>query len=445
MSHTETPSGNADIRNAIDGSAWSGFQKTILAVTALAVIMDGFDNQLIGFAVPAIMADWQIPKDSFGPVLAISLLCMTFGTFLGGLAGDKVGRRPALIGSMLILALGTGLAAFSQDLTQLALLRWAAAIGLGGAMPNATALLAEYTPVAKRSVAVTLAIIGVPIGGVVAGLVAASLLTTSGWRGLFMVGGALSLATTALIVIWLPESPNHLLRFPEKHEKFRRVMQRCGITVAPGAVLSDGETQKRPSLFLFLSPAFLTRTLLLWGAFFSSLFAVYLVFSWMPTLFAGAGFGLKVASGGLAAFNFGSIFGAVSGGWGMDRTRDSRPLVLWAALGAIVAFVMVVVGLTGLGDTVIIAAMGILGIFAGGSQVMLFAAAAHLYPAPLRAGGVGAALAFGRLGGVSSSLVGPMILNAGPSAFFTVIGLSMLSMGAFLIAGLRVARTSNPV
>ena len=32
-------------------------------------------------------------------------------------------------------------------------------------MPNATALLAEYTPVAKRSVAVTLAIIGVPIGG----------------------------------------------------------------------------------------------------------------------------------------------------------------------------------------------------------------------------------------------------------------------------------------
>ena len=267
MSHTETPSGSADIRNAIDSSAWSGFQKTILAVTALAVIMDGFDNQLIGFAVPAIMADWQIPKDSFGPVLAISLLAMTIGTFLGGLAGDKVGRRPALIASMLILALGTGLAAFSQDLTQLALLRWAAAIGLGGAMPNATALLAEYTPVAKRSVAVTLAIIGVPIGGVVAGLVAASLLTTSGWRGLFMVGGALSLATTALIFIWLPESPNHLLRFPEKHEKFRRVMQRCGITVAPGAVLNEGQEQKRPSIFLFLSPAFLIRTLLLWGAF----------------------------------------------------------------------------------------------------------------------------------------------------------------------------------
>ena len=104
---------------------------------------------------------------------------------------------------------------------------------------------------------------------------------------------------------------------------------------------------------------------------------------------------------------------------------------------------MVVVGLTGLGDTVIIACMGILGIFAGGSQVMLFAAAAHLYPAPLRAGGVGAALAFGRLGGVSSSLVGPMILNAGAAAFFAVIALSMLSMGAFLVAGLRVARKSN--
>ncbi|MBX7199214.1 MAG: MFS transporter [Rhodospirillaceae bacterium] len=434
MSHPPAP---ADVRTAIDGGAWSTFQKAILAVTALAVVMDGFDNQLIGFAVPAIMADWGLPKDRFGPVLAISLLCMTIGTFLGGLAGDRFGRRPALIGSMLVLTSGTGLASISQDLTQLALLRWAAALGLGGAMPNATALLAEYTPVAKRSVAVSLAIIGVPIGGVVAGLVAAGLLTSSGWRGLFMAGGLLSLATTALIVIWLPESPNHLLRFPEKHERLRRIMQRCGIVLPADAVAPE---QRKGALFAFLSRPFLARSLVLWGAFFSSLFAVYLVFSWLPTLFAAAGFDLKVASGGLASFNFGSVVGAVAGGWSMDRTRDSRPLVVWGICGAIMALAMCLLGLAGQGATMVTVAMGVLGIFAGGSQVMLFAAAAHLYPAALRAGGVGAALAFGRLGGVTSSLVGPHILNAGPTAFFAVILLSMLSMTAFLIAGLRLAR-----
>lgn len=434
MSHTPAP---ADLRTAIDGGAWSTFQKAILAVTALAVIMDGFDNQLIGFAVPAIMADWGLPKDRFGPVLAISLLCMTIGTALGGLAGDRFGRRPALIGSMMILTSGTGLAAISQDLTQLALLRWCAALGLGGAMPNATALLAEYTPVAKRSVAVSLAIIGVPIGGVIAGLVAAGLLTSSGWRGLFVAGGLLSLATTALIVIWLPESPNYLLRFPEKHDRLRRIMQRCGITLPADAAAPE---QHRGALFAFLSPTFLARTLALWGAFFSSLFAVYLVFSWLPTLFAAAGFDLKVASGGLASFNFGSVLGAVAGGWGMDRTRDSRPLVVWGVFGAVIALAMNLLGLAGQSAGMVTVAMGVLGIFAGGSQVMLFAAAAHLYPAAVRAGGVGAALAFGRLGGVTSSLVGPHILNAGPPAFFAVIMLSMLSMTAFLIVGLRLAR-----
>lgn len=440
MSHTTSSPGGAGLGAAIDNGGWSVFQKTILAVTTLAVIMDGFDNQLIGFAVPAIMADWQIAKDSFGPILAISLLAMTVGTALGGLAGDRFGRRPALIGSLLILAFGTGLAALSQNLTHLALLRWAAAIGLGGAMPNATALLAEYTPVAKRSVAVSLAIIGVPIGGVIAGLIATVLLTSSGWRGLFMVGGLLSLATAALIIFWLPESPNYLLRFPEKHGQFLRIMKRCGIEVPAGAAPGEITEQKGTSIFLFLSPAFLASTLLLWGAFFSSLFAVYLVFSWAPTLFAAAGFDLKVASGGLAAFNFGSIFGAVSGGWSMDRTRDSRPLILWAVIGGLTAVVLSLYGLSGLGGVTVVAAMGLLGVFVGGSQVMLFAAAARLYPAPLRAGGVGAALAFGRLGGVSSSLAGPHILNAGAATFFVSIALSMLSMAAFLIAGVRFAR-----
>ncbi|MHB1204833.1 MAG: MFS transporter [Rhodospirillaceae bacterium] len=429
------------MRHAIDNGSWSLFQKAILAVTTLAVIMDGFDNQLIGFAVPAIMADWHIPKDSFGPILAVSLLAMTVGTALGGLAGDRFGRRPALIGSLLILAFGTGLAAVSQNLTHLALLRWAAAIGLGGAMPNATALLAEYTPVAKRSLAVSLAIIGVPIGGVIAGLVAAVLLTSSGWRGLFIVGGLMSLGVAALVIFWMPESPNYLLRSPEKHGQFLRILQRCGIPAPAGAVPKEVQDPQRAALFAFLSPAFLVSTLLLWGAFFSSLFAVYLVFSWAPTLFAAAGFDLKVASGGLAAFNFGSIFGAVAGGWAMDRSGDSRPLILWAAIGALAGLGLSLSGLSGLGGITVMTAMGFLGAFVGGSQVMLFAAAARLYPAALRAGGVGAALAFGRLGGVSSSLVGPHILNAGAGAFFAVIALSMLCMTAFLVAGSRFART----
>lgn len=102
-----------------------------------------------------------------------------------GLDGDRVGRRTALIGSMLVFGSTTIAAAAAGDVWTLGALRFATGIGLGGAIPNAAALAAEYAPKAQRPIAVTVAIVCIPFGGMLAPLVAIPAVPAFGWRALF--------------------------------------------------------------------------------------------------------------------------------------------------------------------------------------------------------------------------------------------------------------------
>ena len=101
------PATTIDLSHILDHGPWTGFQMSVLLWAALAVIFDGFDNQLIGFAIPAIVAEWGVARSDFAPVVAIGLAGMTLGTISGGYFGDRFGRKPALIASMVLFGLAT--------------------------------------------------------------------------------------------------------------------------------------------------------------------------------------------------------------------------------------------------------------------------------------------------------------------------------------------------
>jgi MFS family permease len=92
-----------------------------------------------------------VPRSAFGPVLAIGLAGMALGSPLAGYCGDRFGRRAALIGCIAIFGLATIATAFAQGLVGLALLRFVTGMGAGGALPNATALGAEFAEAACGS------------------------------------------------------------------------------------------------------------------------------------------------------------------------------------------------------------------------------------------------------------------------------------------------------
>ena len=147
-----------DVGHQIDQGAWGTYQTWLVALTALTIIFDGIDNQLLGVAIPSIMREWSAPRSAFAPVVSIGLVGMAIGGAIAGVAGDRIGRRTALLGSMVLFGVMTALVAAAATPTHLAILRFFAGAGLGGAIPNAAALSAEYVPRRHRPLAVTLTI-----------------------------------------------------------------------------------------------------------------------------------------------------------------------------------------------------------------------------------------------------------------------------------------------
>ena len=89
-------------------------------------------------------------------------------------------------------------------------------MGAGGALPNASALAAEFAPVRRRAAAVKLTIVCVPLGGMLGGLIAARVLPAFGWRALYQIGGAAPLLCALLLWAALPESPRFLAQRPAR-------------------------------------------------------------------------------------------------------------------------------------------------------------------------------------------------------------------------------------
>jgi len=210
-----------DVAATLDEAQWSRYQKLLVAATAMTIILDGLDNQLLGAALPALMREWRLPRPAFVPVQTAGMIGMMLGGAIGGVVGDRLGRRVALIGSVVAFGLLTLLVSMSNGVAVLTVLRFFAGFGLGGAMPNAAALSSEYVPIRQRPFAVTLTIVCIPLGGSLAGLVGAQVLPRFGWRGLFLVGGILPLVIAAILLKVLPESPRFLARIPERWPELR--------------------------------------------------------------------------------------------------------------------------------------------------------------------------------------------------------------------------------
>src|SRR5215510_15879029 len=81
-------------------------QVIVVVITVLLNAMDGFDILSIAFASPGIAKEWGIAPLALGIVLSMELIGMAFGSvFLGGVA-DKIGRRPTLLGCLVVMATG---------------------------------------------------------------------------------------------------------------------------------------------------------------------------------------------------------------------------------------------------------------------------------------------------------------------------------------------------
>lgn len=370
----------------ISKAAW-----IVLTLCILVGVCEGVDLQAAGVAAPRLAPAFGIDPSALGLFFSSATFGLMFGALVGGRVSDRIGRKPALIWSVIIfgvMSIATGLA---TDYNFLVAARFLTGVGLGGAMPNLVALVAESVPSNRRSVAVGSLYASMPLGGAVAALV--SMLIGTGndsWRTIFYLGGFAPLVIAPLLYFALKDT---------------KPVQASVATEAP---------RQRPSVVTVLfGENRAANTLILWGAFFLGLLVLYLLLNWLPTLLVGRGLERSEASQVQLAFNIAGVVGCVVSGGLMDGKR--RAIAALGIFGFGAASLAMLAGAPA--SLVISILIGLcLGATMNGAQAVLYGLAPSAYPLHIRGTGIGSAVAFGRLGSAAGPLLAGVLVGIGLGA-----------------------------
>lgn len=420
-----------DVQGFIDANPLSGTQKLIMWLCFLIVAIDGFDTAAVGFIAPALKAEWALQASDLAPLFGAGLFGLMAGALIFGPLADKFGRKPILVGSVILFGLASLVSAFSTDLQTLIIWRFITGLGLGGAMPNAITLTSEYSPSKRRSSLVTLMFCGFTIGSALGGIASAQLLPHIGWHGILIIGGVLPLLMVPFLMLLLPESLRFMVLKKHAQHKIDRVMQRIAphLQTLPKLLPSVSEVQNVGMKELF-SPKYALGTLLIWCTFFMSLLIIYMISSWMPTLLTNEGFNLVNASWLTSIFQIGGTIGAIVIGFCMDKIEPAKVLSFVYILGGIF-LVCLGFGIEQANMLLLMLAMFGVGVGISGSQVGVNAFTSGFYPTHCRATGVSWANAVGRSGSVIGSVIGGWLMSLHLSSFEIM---SILAIPAFFAA-----------
>jgi MFS transporter, AAHS family, 4-hydroxybenzoate transporter len=429
-------SSSVNVTELIDRCPVGPLQIRIIVLCGLAALLDGFDLGAIGVAAPAMAGPLHIASNQFGAVFSASVLGLMLGGFVLGPFADRYGRRCVLIAAIATLGLFTLCTASATTLQQVLLFRFLTGVGLGGAMPSLISLAAEYTPRSSRQAVVGLLCIGLPLGGVMVGLLASQLIDRVGWQSLFYIGGILPLGLSILLIHALPDSVEFLVMRGAAWRNIRDLLVRISPTVniASGCqfVINDEKTPGVAVWQLF-SAGRARGTILLWASYFVTFMVLLTSAAWTPALLQRAGINSAQSSIAMALFALGGVAGTPLAGFLLGRFAARR--VLPAALvGG--AMTLAAVGHASQSIALVILFLGLAGFFFGVASSGLIALTTLLYSTPIRSTGVGWAMGLGRLG----SFVGPLaigqLVNRGWRAGDSFVALGVLALCAALFTSL---------
>jgi AAHS family 4-hydroxybenzoate transporter-like MFS transporter len=401
-----------DVRQLIDERPLGGFQRGVAILCGAIVLLDGFDAQIMGYVAPRLREVMHLEPSAVTPLLVAGLVGMMIGALVFGPVADRIGRRPVLLICPVIFGVGSLLTATADTPDQVLVFRLLTGLGMGGAMPNAIALTAEYMPKRARATAVTTMFCGFSIGAAIVGWVAAAVMPAWGWQSVFVIGGALPVVITAVSVAWLPESIRFLLRRRPGDPRAARYLAKIAPDAPRGDLLLADEGARGASV---VSQLFVGGrrwvTLLLWVMFFANLLDLYFVNSWLPTIMKGVGIAETRAILITTLFQVGGTAGAIVVGRLIDRNLSFRVLAL-AYLGA--ALCVFLIGKSGTSTAWLIVTVFAAGLGVIGAQNGANAMAAETYPTESRSTGVGWALGIGRIGSIVGPTIGGILVGAKP-------------------------------
>lgn len=301
-------------------------QGRTLVAAALGWMLDAFDAMLYALVLTHIMRDLGMSKAMGGLLNTLTLLASGIGGVSFGFIADRIGRKRALMLSILTYSLCSFACGLSRSVLMLAVFRFVLGLGMGGEWNTGATLVAETWPTELRAKAIAIVQSSWAVGYALAAVVAGIVLHYGGWRTVFFVG-----VLPALVVFWIQKGVPESEMWIEQH---RLAEESQRVAVAQRKYEHD-------SFARIFQPPLLKPTFTLLFLNFFGMFAWWGLFTWIPPYLSlpveqgGRGFGVMGTTTLLVVLNLAGMFpGYASFGWVADQIGRRRSFILYTLAAA---------------------------------------------------------------------------------------------------------------
>jgi MFS family permease len=306
--------------------ATSAQRRTLLAA-ALGWMLDAFDAMLYALVLAHVMRDLGMTKATAGLLNSLTLLASGIGGVAFGFIADRLGRKRALMLSILTYSVCSFASGLATSVLMLAVFRFILGLGMGGEWNTGATLVAETWPTELRAKAISIVQSSWAIGYALAALAVGIVLHYADWRMAFFVG-----ILPALVVLWIRRD------VPES-KMWQERQSRSGDTV----VSSSAATGSQTGFAGLFKPPYAKHTLALLFMNFFGMFAWWGLFTWIPPYLSlpveqgGRGFGIMGTTTLLVVLNLVGMFpGYASFGWVADWLGRRKSFLLYTFMAALI-------------------------------------------------------------------------------------------------------------
>ena len=326
----------------VTSKATSYVRWLIVALIAVATVINYIDRNALAVMWPQISKDVGATKEDYALLVTVFMLFYAAGQFVFGRLFDIIGTRLGFALSIAVWSISIALHSVTHSILSFSLVRAMLGISEAGAWPGAVKANAEWFPARERALAQGVFNAGASIGAIVSAPLIAVLFLWLGWRGTFILIGAIGF-------VWLLPWLVIYRAGPDKHP---------WVSAAERALILDAPTEQPAVPKAEYVPN--VRQLLghrqTWGILISRFFLDpiwWLFVSWLPIYLADT-FGFDIKQIGIFAWvpYVGAMIGSLGGGWlsgrligagwSVDRARKwvitlGGAIMAPALLGAVLA------------------------------------------------------------------------------------------------------------
>ena len=178
---------------AVAPTTKAAFGPLIVPLLALAVFINYVDRGNLATAAPLIKGELGLDATQIGLLISAFFWAYTPGLVLAGWLADRFNAYLTLAAGLALWSIATLVTGFASGFAALLLLRLVLGVGEAAAFPCSSALLARHVDASRLGAANGLIIVGLSLGPAVGIFFGGHLMEQLGWRGVFILFGAVSL------------------------------------------------------------------------------------------------------------------------------------------------------------------------------------------------------------------------------------------------------------